>query len=78
MLDEIKGGDIDLIILQGEFLKICREKNLIQESRLHAATSKCPMLIIHESERPSPSVYFRDSETLSTEGRVQYERMKDS
>jgi len=68
VFEEIKVGDHDLIILQGEFLKFCIEENMVRESRLHAVTSKCPMLIIHESERPSPSVYFQDSETLSTEG----------
>lgn len=68
ILDEIKGGDIDLIILQGEFIKICRDKNLIKESRLHAVTSKCPMLIIHESEKPPSTFYFSNSETLSKAG----------
>lgn len=68
ILDEIKGGDIDLIILQGEFLKICREKNLIKESCLHAVTSKCPILTINESEKPSSTFYFSNSQTLLKAG----------
>lgn len=58
VFEEVKVGDLDLIILQGEFLKIFREKNVIRESRLHAVTSKCPVLIINESEKPSSTFYF--------------------
>lgn len=65
--EEVTLGDFDLIILQGEFLKICREKNLIRGSRLHTVTSKCPILILNESEKPSPFCFF-NSEILSKAG----------
>jgi len=68
ILDEIKVGDLDLIILQGEFLKICRQENVLRESRLHAVTPKCPIPIINESEKPSSTLYFLNLETLSKEG----------
>lgn len=55
--EEVKLGDHDLIILQGEFLKMCREKNLIRGSRLHTDTSKSPILTINEND--SPGIGFR-------------------
>lgn len=66
--EEVKLGDHDLIILQGEFLNICREKNLIRGSRLNTVTPKCPVLIINESEKSSPTFYSFNSETLSKAG----------
>lgn len=68
IFDEIKAGNLDLIILQGEFLKICREENVIRESRLHTVTPKCSVLIINESENPSSTFYFFNSQTLSKAG----------
>jgi len=61
-VEEVKLGGHDLIILQGEFLNICREKSLIEESCLHSVTPKCPILFIYESEKPSSRVFFENRE----------------
>ncbi|NWG04212.1 MAG: hypothetical protein HXY44_15270 [Syntrophaceae bacterium] len=68
IFEVVKFGDFNLIILQGEFLKICREGKEFMGSSLHTITPKCPILIINESEKPSSTLYFLNSETLSKEG----------
>lgn len=62
ILDEMKVEEQDLIILQGEFIKICSENNLNWES--HPQTifePKCPILIINESEKISSPFHLFNS-----------------
>lgn len=63
ILDEMKVEEQDLIIFQGEFIKICSENNLNWESHPQAIFEpKCPILIINESGKiSSPSHLFNSA-----------------
>lgn len=62
ILDEMKVEEQDLIILQGEFIKICSENNLNWESHPQAIFEpKCPILIINESEKISSPFHLFNS-----------------
>jgi len=62
ILDEMKVEEQDLIILQGEFIKICSENNLNWESHPQAILEpKCPILIINELEKISSPFHLFNS-----------------
>jgi hypothetical protein len=56
ILNEIEKGDQDMIILQGEFLKILREDTLDYGLCSHAIYKlNCPILLINQTEEASLS-----------------------
>jgi hypothetical protein len=56
ILNEIEKGDQDMIILQGEFLKILREDTLNYGLCSHAIYKlNCPILLINQTEEASLS-----------------------
>lgn len=62
VLEEVKVADLDLIILQGEFIKICSENKLNWKSHLQAIFEpKCPILTINESENISSPFHLFNS-----------------